>query len=354
MQKQNKQQARFYVGSYTHPEGHVPNACGSGIYRGLINLDSGEIELTVAYEGIKNPSYIDVDQETKQVYAIEEVEGKSNVAQLLNMNGDTLICASEQSTLSEASCHVFKHKNSLYVASYVGGSLTQHKIEGDQLLSGKLINYTGSGPNPARQEASHAHQSIASPDDRWLYVCDLGSDRIWCHDLQKPFSEPTQSIVIPPGYGPRHLCFHPYLSKVFAICEMAGIILVFDYDANTGALNLSNEHNSLPSDYTELPSSGAIRIHPSGHALYVSNRGHESVGAFAIDKGGQLESMGWVNSGGVSPRDFNIDPSGQWLLTANQDSHTITVFKINEETKAIDESSIKSYECKSPCCIVFT
>jgi 6-phosphogluconolactonase len=352
-QAMNNQQQLFYVGCYTQPEGHVPNGCGEGIYRGILNQQNGEISLTLAYKGLTNPSYLSYNAKDHQIYAVSEVENQHSKAYLLSINNEVCELQSEISTGGEASCHVHSHANKIYVASYMGGSITSFNINNNRLITENHIEYSGTGPNNQRQEAPHAHQCLTSPDGKWLYVCDLGSDKIWIHNLKEPLNETLFSCDTPPGSGPRHLCFHPNLQIAYIICELSGHILICNYDQKSGELAMIQELSSLPTNYEPEPASAAICIHPSGKALYVSNRTHDSCAAFAIDDSGKLSALDWVDCGGKTPRDMNIDPSGNWLLVANQDSNTLCVLKINSETGAIIGNSLKSYACKTPTCISF-
>ena len=78
-------------------------------------------------------------------------------------------------------------------------------------------------------------------------------------------------------------------------------------------------------------------VHQSGRFVIVSNRGHESIAIFRVKQGcgsskgnkskrGTLAQVGFFHTRGETPRHFQFDHSGQFLIVANQDSDTIAIF----------------------------
>ncbi len=71
-------------------------------------------------------------------------------------------------------------------------------------------------------------------------------------------------------------------------------------------------------------------VHPNGKVVYVSNRGHDTIAVFSCDPGtGRLTLIQNAAAGGRTPRNFNLDPSGRWMIVAHQDSHTVTVLAVD-------------------------
>jgi len=217
----------------------------------------------------------------------------------------------------------------------------------------QLLSYEGSGPNGLRQEASHIHQAVVSPNKKWLYACDLGCDKIWFHELQSEKLKVKTGFSTPPGSGPRHLVFHPFLSLIYVFCELDGGLLTYKVDSATGFLELISQISTLPKDFSGEPAGAAIRIHPNAKALYVSNRNHNSITAFAINSEGELEYHSNFPVKGMEPRDINIDPCGQWLLSANQNSHNIIPFKLEPASGLPIGTSGPEFKCGTPVCILF-
>ncbi len=185
----------------------------------------------------------------------------------------------------------------------------------------------------------HAHGIAISPDNRFALVCDLGSDRIFVYrfDAQSGTLRPNDppSIHAAPGAGPRHVVFHPNGKFVYAINELNSTVTMMSYNAEHGRLKAHQSISTLPPD-AKLPATGntaaELAIDPTGRFLYGSNRGHDTLAIFSIDREtGRLAAIGHQPTG-HTPRGFAIDPTGNWLVVANQDSANVAVFLINHET----------------------
>lgn len=146
------------------------------------------------------------------------------------------------------------------------------------------MKFKGRGPNSERQEAAHIHQAVLSPNGRWLYACDLGSDMVWLLDLSEEKLHVKTGIPTPAGSGPRHLIFHPNLPFVYVLCELESKLITYEIDPFTGLLEMISQTDTLPSGSTAKSAGAAIRIHPSMKALYVSNRNHDSITVYSITK----------------------------------------------------------------------
>jgi 6-phosphogluconolactonase len=109
----------------------------------------------------------------------------------------------------------------------------------------------------------------------------------------------------------------------------------------------------LPDAFNGPNSCAEIQIHPSGKYVYASNRGHDSVAVFAVNKkNGFLERRGHAPTGGKTPRFFGLDSGGRHLLAANQGSDTVMVFRIDQKT-GLPQPTGESLAVSSPVCLVF-
>lgn len=343
--------APLYIGSYTQPEGHVPNGCGEGVYAYEFDLATGGLSRRGVLPGIVNPSFVHAEPALGLVYAVSE-SGEGGTLYAIRDEGGQMRVVSETSTGGSASCHVVRAGDVVYVASYMGGCASAHPVEGDQVGDGIVASYQGTGPNEARQEAPHAHQALPSPCGKWIYVCDLGADRVWQHDTGN-FGAPIASLQTPGGSGPRHLCFHPTLPLAYVLCELTCTLLVVRIDPASGAMSIVTELDTVPAAPGVEPAAAGIRIHPTGRALYVSNRFSDSITVFAVAADGSLSQTQFFSCGGKTPRDFALAPGGAWLVIGNQDSDTISVFAIDPETGRVDEDSLRVHECNTPSCLAF-
>jgi 6-phosphogluconolactonase len=211
--------------------------------------------------------------------------------------------------------------------------------------------------NKERQIGPHAHFIVPDPANRFALVCDLGLDKVLVYKLSPATAklEPNDPpfIHVAPGSGPRHLAFHPDGRAVYVINEMGSTITAFTYDGQRGAMKELQIISTLPADFHEKSSCAEIEAHPSGKFLYGSNRGHDSIVAFAIDAGThKLTLVEHQPTRGKTPRHFAIDPTGAWLFTENQNSDSIASFRIGSQTGRLNPTG-QIVEVGAPVCVVF-
>lgn len=347
-----------YVGSYTQTHAYVPEACGAGLLVCSFDPQRGKLEVRQTVGGLLNPSYLALDQTGEYVVVTAENYDAEGLVCLFRRQSDgKLLETSRQPSGGLATCHVCAlpdHK--ICASSYLDGVLAVFPLRNGIIGAREsLFRYPGKSVNAARQETSHAHQAVVSPDQHWLYVCDLGADRIWRHPLVGGGVAPASqnSVATPAGCGPRHLVFHPTLPRVYVLCELNAHLLTYDWDVSCGSLTLAEELASLPPDWKGEPSAAAIRVHPSAKALYVSNRNHHSLTAFSLDGDGRASLACSISAGGKTPRDFAIDPSGRWLLAANQKSNNIAIHAVDPETGLPIGGSAAIVDISTPVCVLF-
>jgi 6-phosphogluconolactonase len=219
------------------------------------------------------------------------------------------------------------------------------------------VQFSGSGPDPARQRGPHAHATVISADNRFLFVPDLGTDRVMIYRLN-----PAEASIaandppfgtVPPGSGPRHFAFHPNGKFAYTVNEMKSSVTAFTYDKTKGALTPIQTYANLPDDFTGVDNSAEIGIDQAGKFLYASNRGADSITIYAIDgKAGTLKVVDRVSTGGKTPRNFRIDPGGKYLLAANQDSGSVVIFKRDPSSGKLTPTG-DTAKVGSPVCIDF-
>src|SRR5262249_34515741 len=151
----------------------------------------------------------------------------------------------------------------------------------------------------------------------------LGLDKILIYRLNPRSGElhvdPNHFAAVTPGAGPRHISFHPNDRYVYVINELNSTITAFSYHARRGRMRALQTVSTLPKEFQGRNSCADIHVSPSGKFLYGSNRGHDSLVIFAIDeRTGRLSYVGHQPTQGRTPRNFTIDPTGTFLLAANQ------------------------------------
>jgi 6-phosphogluconolactonase len=327
-----------YIGTYTRGE-------SKGIYAYRFQPANGKLTEIGLVAETSNPSFLAAHPNGRFLYAANENPMGTVSGFSVDSSTGHLKLLNAVSSMGSGPCHVALDRTGkwLFAANYNSGSVAVFPVHADGSLgeASAFVQHSGpAGPNRQRQEGPHAHVVVPSPDDRSLLVADLGLDQVLVYKFDAvkgslalntpPFAE------IAPGSGPRHLAFRPDGRFVYALSELSATVTAFQYEPNGGILNEAQTLSTLPSGFTGPNSSAEIAVHPKGAFLYASNRGHDSIAVFAIDKAkGTLTSKGHVSTQGKTPRSFAIDPAGAFLFAANQDSNTIVVFRIDQKTGSL-------------------
>jgi 6-phosphogluconolactonase len=213
----------------------------------------------------------------------------------------------------------------------------------------------GHGPVTDRQEAAHAHFASFSPDNRFAYINDLGSDCIHIYRLHTETAklESAGTYKATPGSGPRTLHFHPNGVTAYCMNELTSSVDVLSWHKADGSLT-PVAHLDLKPDPAKAPNTGCDTvIARDGRFAYFANRGDDFILAAKADaKTGALTPIGKTPSGGKTPRNFVLDPTEKWLLVANQNSSQLVVFRRNAETGEIAAEG-RAFACPSPMRILF-
>lgn len=205
--------------------------------------------------------------------------------------------------------------------------------------------------NQKRQEHSHVHSAVFSPDFQQLFLPDLGSDKIrrynFDQDRTKPLDLDGNFIPTDPGSGPRHLSFHPNQYFAYSIEELSGEISVYDLDGRY--LYLIQKIKTYPDNLTEGFESSDVHLSPDGKFLYATNRGSENnIAIYSVAEKGTLKNIGYQSTLGKHPRTFAIDPSGNYLIVTNVNSSDAVVFKRDFKTgllKKTDSVKMENVTC---------
>jgi 6-phosphogluconolactonase len=336
-----------YIGTYTRRESFVDGKA-EGIYIYHLDPSSGELTYaaTVSGAGTINPSFLMLGQDRSCLYAVNELyqsEGSNGTLSAFAIDPVTrhLSYLNQQSTHGTAPCYASIEPQGRYclVANYETGNICVLPVRKDGRLgeATDTVQFSGSGPNPERQEGPHAHMVLPSPVGSFISAVDLGTDRLMSFhlDTERGTLSPTDSpwTQMPPGSGPRHLAFHPQRPFAYVISELQSTVTVFRYLEQQGTFEALQTISTLPDDFKGQNLGGEIMIAPSGRFVYASNRGHNSLVIYAADQEtGQLSVVGYESTQGASPRAFIIDPSEALLMVANQDTDTVVTFWINQDS----------------------
>lgn len=349
-----------YVGTYTRQT-------SKGIYAFRFQSATGEITpLGLAAETV-NPSFLAVHPNHRFLYAVNEVSnyegqtaGSISAFSIAAATGQ-LKLLNRVSSRGAGPCHLALDKNGewLFAANYSGGSVAAFPVHEDGALgdASAFVQHSGSSVNPRRQSGPHAHSANVSPDNRFVLFTDLGLDEVLAYRLDPAKGGLTANdppfAKVAPGSGPRHLAFRPDGKFVYVLNEMLSTVTTLRYNAGRGSLEEWQTLSTLPDGFTGANSGAEIAVAPNARFLYASNRGHDSIAVFRIDRDkGALVPVDRVSTQGKTPRNFAIDPSGKFLFAANQDSGSIVVFRIDPKTGGLTPTG-RVLEVPSPVCVTF-
>ena len=348
-----------YVGTYTN------DGRSEGIYRLLVNVETGALRVDGGAAKSANPSYLAIHPSGRVLYAVNELaeyNGKPTGAVSAFSIGarDRLTLLNQQESQGKAPCYISVDRKGRYVfvANYSGGSIASIPVRRDRGLqiARSVVNHKGTGADPVRQTAPHAHCIVPDFASRYVLAVDLGIDAILTYRLD----EKTGAITVigtgaatKPGAGPRHLTFHPTGHYVYVANELDSTLSTFRYDAESGALEEIDVTPAVPGGTVQGNHPADIHVSPSGRHVYISNRGEDTIAVFAIDAAtGRVTPVEQVSTEGKSPRNFTLDPTGRLLVVANQRSDSIVSFRVDAESGRLTPAGSK-VDVPTPVCVRF-
>jgi 6-phosphogluconolactonase len=200
-----------------------------------------------------------------------------------------------------------------------------------------MQQHTGSGVHPVRQTGPHPHAIVLDPSGRFVLVPDLGLDQVKVYRFDPAAGTLTPNdppyAATKPGGGPRHCTFHPNEPYVYVNLELTSDVTAFRYDAGKGVLTEVQTISTLPDEYDGMNANAGICITPDGRFLYVSNRGHNSIAQFAVDRDtGTLTSLGYESTRGDVPQTIGMEPEGRYIVATDRRAGHARLFRINRDT----------------------
>jgi 6-phosphogluconolactonase len=327
------------------------NGKGEGIYTCALDTTTGKLEL-IRTLPVTNPSYLVLEKNRNYAFAVEESGKDLNPhVHTFKINDGGLEPLSQRPIPGEYACHlgVDTEDKFLAVANYGTGNVVLYGLKDGQ-LTGQLdeVQHEGKSVNEQRQEGPHAHAAVFSPDNNFLFAVDLGLDEVKSYKFDTGKLELHSTFKTKAGAGPRHLEFHPNNKHAFIVNELDATVTVVRYEA--GVLIEVQTVSSLPDDYTGEKWAAAVHVSPNGKNVYASNRIHNSIAVFAFDENAEkLESIQHMSSGGNIPRDFSLDPTGKFLITAHQNSDDLFSFFVDDAGRL--RATGHSLKLGTPVCI---
>lgn len=340
------------VGTYTSEK-------SQGIHVYSFNTETGEFKDKSVATGIKNPSYLTITKDRKHVYSVSEGAGGAISAFSFDAATGQLNFLNSAPSGGNGPCYVSVDDQNKFVfaGNYGGGSLGAIPINADGSLSQDIqsIQHEGKSVKP-NQDKPHVHAAVLSKDNKFLFVPDLGTDKVNIYSVDvtkaKPLTPATPAFAnIAVGGGPRHFDFHPNGKYAYVIHENTGEVTVFDYAK--GQLKEKQRVSMPVAGYTGNIHGADIHVSPDGKFLYGSMRAEiNELGIYSIDKKGMLTFVGRQSTLGKIPRNFVIDPTGNFLLVGNQNSDEIVIFKRDKKSGLLTDTG-KRISVGKPVCLKF-
>lgn len=342
----------FYVGTYTE-------GASDGIYKYEL-LSDGTMRQVGLVAKSETPSFLAKSSDGQYLIAVNEIQNEQQVGSVESwkISEDSLTFISRSSSGGAHPCHVSINASGyVLTANYTGGNvgllkLDKHDGQLSDLLD--LQQHSGQGSTD-RQQGPHAHSAWFVPESDDVIAVDLGTNELWLSTLDKIQDQLNPSdpykLLMPEGAGPRHLTFHPNTKWVYVVNELDCTVSLVKKDA-TGGYHLQTSVSTLPEGYDQPNYCADIHVTQDGQFLYASNRGHNSIAIFSINKeNGTLVSVGHESTRGDFPRNFALSPDGKYLLVANQKSNNIVSYQRNKETGILTFAG--ECEAPTPVCILF-
>ncbi len=363
---------------------------GKGIFRARWDGVTGELGTPELAGASPQPTFLASHPHLPVVYAANEGDGEAAAVSAFTVDRfqGTLTPLAQSRTQGNAPCFlsVDRRGRLLFTANYGGGSLSGFHLDaaGKPSSAAAVFACAGNalcgtpGPRADRQDASHFHCAVVSPENCFLLVCDLGEDDLLVFpltpDTARPFADPIR-VPMRAGSGPRHLAFHPNGRWLYCIHELDCTVDLYRWRVHRGRAELTPVPDSVTSVLPaasgapaasraptasgaaplapgELSTGAELAISRDGRFLYTSTRGADVLTGFSIDSAtGRLTRLQQLACGGRTPRFFAFDPSERWLLCAHQNGNSITTFARDERSGELTQRSTR--DVTNPQCLLW-
>ena len=323
---------------------------GKGIFRSDLDSQAGHLtEAELAVEAMR-PGVIALHPEGTHVYAVGRPAGYRGPrggavsAYQIDRENGSLTLLNSQDSGGQGPCYleVDAAGRNVLVCHYMSGNCSVLPLAEDGSLKpvSSTQQHTGSSQDPRRQDRPHPHAIVLDPAGHHAVVPDLGLDRVMIYEFDaesgKLLPNDPPHVATKPGSGPRHFAFAPSGKFAYVNLELSNEVTAYSYDSAGGSLTELQTLSTLPEDYQGRNWNAAIRFTPDGRFLYVSNRGHNSIAAFAADANtGKLTPRGHTTTGSDLPHTLAIDPTGSCLITTDLRSGHANVFRIDKESGSL-------------------
>ncbi|MHC4042196.1 lactonase family protein [Bradyrhizobium sp. 23AC] len=346
-----------YVGARTTKE---RNARGDGLNVYHMDNASGAWTHLQLLGDLVNPSFLAFDRAQRFLYTVHG-DLSDITAMRIEAGSGRLEVINRQSTEGKNPVHLAIDPSNRFivVANHITSTLALLPRQDDGSLGAviDLVKLEGKiGPHRVEQPFAKPHQVEFDPSGAFIVVPDKGLDLVFTYriDAEKGklvlAAKPVQARE---GAGPRHVAFHPGGRFAYVVNELDSTVTAYHFDTANGALQPLQVVSAVPDTFTGNSRAAEIAVSADGRFVYASNRGNDSIGAFAIEAAtGRLSPICWTATGGKTPRFFALAASDRFLYAANEDSDTIKLFKRDPASGALAATN-QTVKVGSPVCALF-
>jgi 6-phosphogluconolactonase len=276
-----------------------------------------------------NPAYLAIDPSRTRLFAANETDGAQGgvTAATISATGAlTPLGRQGAENLGFVHLAVSPTGNFVVAASYNGGAVAVFPVGATGALGAAVDveRFTGSVVQSHCVAFDRAGTHVFVPnkglDNVAQFAFDAGSGALTANT--------PASVGSAADAGPRHVAVHPTRDFAFVINELDSTMTAYSVGAS-GALTPIETESTLPSGFNGQNTGAHVEVSPDGTLLFGSNRGHDSIVVYSIDQGtGALTVVEHEPTRGDTPRDFDVDPAGRYLVVANQASDNLAVFEV--------------------------
>ncbi|KLI03544.1 lactonase family protein [Sporolactobacillus inulinus] len=337
---------RGYIGTYTKGK-------SEGIYSFILDTERKVLTDLRCAAKLDNPTYVAIDKKNAKLYSVVKDGARGGVAAYAIDEAGALQLLGESVREGSSPCYVSVNQEGgrILDGNYHEGTASSYVPDSALGLRHQAgVQHEGSSAHRERQEGPHVHFADFTPDGRFAVTVDLGTDTLITYRVMEREWQENSTLVFKPGTGPRHLIFHPKAPYAYVMTELSNEVIALHFDLQSGTFTAIQTVNALPADFNGHSQGAAIKISADGRFVYVSNRGHNSIATFQVDEGsGRLALIEHTDTLGDWPRDIEIDPSGCFLIAANQNSGDVVLFERDPVNGTLTDLNAKLYVPDAVC-----
>ena len=296
-----------------------------------LNTDTGDLTEKGSYAAEGGPGPLAFHPDGKHLYAALRTVKSVATYELNSADGSLKQMSVIPVVNNPVYLAIDRTGQHLLMASYNGNQAATYRLNSDLTVSSNASTVIATGKNP--------HSLLTDPSNKFVYIPNCGSDQVqqYAFDVKTGSLNPLRlaAVTTPTNDGPRHLTLHPSKPWIFVVNEKGSTVTSYEYSPEHGSMKAMDRQSTLPTDFAGKNTTADIHVTPDGKFVYASNRGHDSLAAYAVDQNtGKLKPLGQTPTE-KTPREFEIDPSGNFLIAAGQNSHQLAVYRVDRSTGAL-------------------